>query len=337
MKKLFLLLCFALVLAVAGPQPRAEAFLFANHEVEKLYGGLLYNSQLSTSYGDEHLLQLARQVVPLMPQKQRVQRLVFRVAKDDQLNAFCGPNGMVYVTEGLLQTMPENEVAAVIGHELGHSQYNHWGKLFEAKMLTALGTQYLANKGIIDETTARIGQAVLQIALSRGYGFADEYASDKHAFLCVSGPQSPYNPASQALALLRLQELEGQRGGASGGIENFIRPHPPLKNRLDYQAKLLEEWSGGKITVSPDSGTLRSDGKILLFPTSVRAGFVAAGWLGRAVANPGSVHASTAAGTLALNGDHVAEMGQQLHAAQLLDKLRTLGCVVDQPAESAEN
>src|ERR1051325_1655028 len=45
----------------------------------------------------------------------------FRVVDDPAVNAFALPGGFVYVTGGLLAHPPsEGELAAVVGHEIGH-------------------------------------------------------------------------------------------------------------------------------------------------------------------------------------------------------------------------
>ncbi|MDH5674076.1 MAG: M48 family metallopeptidase [Myxococcales bacterium] len=48
-------------------------------------------------------------------------RLQVRIAREEQPNAFALPGGLVLVTEGLLDSAEsENELAFVLGHEIGH-------------------------------------------------------------------------------------------------------------------------------------------------------------------------------------------------------------------------
>ena len=50
----------------------------------------------------------------------------FAVIRDPRVNAFAVPGGYVYVNSGLLaQVNNEDELAAVLGHEIGHVHAHH--------------------------------------------------------------------------------------------------------------------------------------------------------------------------------------------------------------------
>ena len=64
----------------------------------------------------------------------------FRIADDPAVNAFALPGGFIYVTRGLLATLnTEAELAAVVGHEIGHVTARHAVNRISKAQLAGLG------------------------------------------------------------------------------------------------------------------------------------------------------------------------------------------------------
>src|SRR5262245_48779820 len=62
----------------------------------------------------------------------------FEVVDQPEPNAFALPGGHVYVTRGLLALLnSEDELAGVMGHEIGHVTASHSTKRMGAAVLTA--------------------------------------------------------------------------------------------------------------------------------------------------------------------------------------------------------
>src|SRR5919201_4650662 len=56
----------------------------------------------------------------------------FAILNPDSINAFAAPAGYVFVTRGLLkQIANEAELAAVLGHEIGHVAQKHMLKVIQ--------------------------------------------------------------------------------------------------------------------------------------------------------------------------------------------------------------
>jgi Zn-dependent protease with chaperone function len=99
-------------------------------------------------------------------------------------NAMAAPNRSIYVFNGLLRDMSDDEVAIVLGHELAHATHEHSRKQFKKQILiqlAALGV--VAGAESIDNSSTRIAlQAVALIgatAWSNGYGRSHEDQADR--------------------------------------------------------------------------------------------------------------------------------------------------------------
>ena len=66
----------------------------------------------------------------------------FRVVDDASVNAFALPGGFIYVTRGILTHLnSEAELAAVLGHEIGHVTARHSVSQMSKQQLAGLGPE----------------------------------------------------------------------------------------------------------------------------------------------------------------------------------------------------
>jgi len=67
--------------------------------------------------------------------------LNFYIAKDNQLNAFAGPAGHIFIYSGLINAMDQvDELASVISHEIGHVSVRHLASQQDKYTKVAFGT-----------------------------------------------------------------------------------------------------------------------------------------------------------------------------------------------------
>lgn len=265
------------------PQPTAEAYIWANSSAEEEAGEQFYHQIEGQSYGDAKVCKLFDRIRASMPDKARIDRAAVRVLTSQEVNAFCGPAGVYCVTEGALRFFPEEELAGILAHEVGHSQKNHWANLYESSVWSAIGVARLANSGTVDRQAAEILHNVIQTAISRGYGFSNEYEADRYSFETMRR-STEFNPMSLAMAFVRVSKMEVARGPQNQSFDNFSRPHPETENRIAQQTKLLAEWTNGKVTVDAKTGDISVGGKAFLQVGGDRTvGFRAAGLLGKIV------------------------------------------------------
>jgi len=70
----------------------------------------------------------------------------FTVIEDATLNAFCLPGGKVFFYTGILKvTENDDQIAAVMGHEIAHALARHGAERMSMQMASNLGAQVLAS------------------------------------------------------------------------------------------------------------------------------------------------------------------------------------------------
>jgi predicted Zn-dependent protease len=142
----------------------------------------------------------------------------------DAENAVGSPGGFVVVTTGLLRAVrSEDELAAILAHEVAHVQRGHTMQPVEA----ARRQEHLSEgllKGTDSVVHAFFGKAVqagTDFVLDRGFGKKNELAAD--AFAAQILDRAGYDPSALRAYLGR---LTGR--AASGG---FFSRHPPAAER----------------------------------------------------------------------------------------------------------
>jgi predicted Zn-dependent protease len=164
------------------------------------------------------------------------QAFSFFVVDDPSVNAFAGPGGHIGVHTGLiLTTESENELAAVLAHEIAHVSQKHLLRAFEATsaltipqaavLLAAviLGTAAGGAAGI---AAALGGQAALlqsQINFTRG----NEQEADRVGMQILA--QAAFDPR----AMPSFFERMGRSGQAyATQLPEFLRTHPVTVSRI---------------------------------------------------------------------------------------------------------
>jgi predicted Zn-dependent protease len=212
-------------------------------EKDEIAMGEQVNAQIMQQervYNDIELQNYVQYVGTKLAQKSHRPELNYRftVLDSKDVNAFALPGGYIYVTRGLLAYLnSEAELAAVLGHEIGHITARHAVRQHSATQLTSLGT------AIGSAFIPGVGQAgyelagVLGTALLRGYGREHELEADRLGaeYLARTG----YDPDAmiEVISVLKSQELLELRLARDEGREprvyhGLFSTHPDNDTRL---------------------------------------------------------------------------------------------------------
>jgi predicted Zn-dependent protease len=170
------------------------------------------------------------------------------LADADTINAFALPGGQVFITQGLLDRMPdEAALAGVLGHEVGHVVHRHAAEQIAKSQLGAALAQaagVAASDGSDGgQRAAMIGAMVNQVVQLR-YGRADESESDRYGVDAMA--DSGYDPR----AMLEVMKVLARAAGGQRQPE-WLSSHPLPETRIAEIEEYLRKRSG---SVEPVSG-----------------------------------------------------------------------------------
>jgi predicted Zn-dependent protease len=155
-------------------------------------------------------------------------------------NAFAIPGGYVYVTRQLAALMNnEAELAAVLGHEVGHVAARHANKRQKAatrnSVIGVLGT-ILSGVLLGDSSLGRLGQEVFSQGsqlLTLQYSRAQEIESDNLGIAYLG--RARYDPRAMSTvleSLARQNALEAQLRGTNNQVPEWASTHPDPASRV---------------------------------------------------------------------------------------------------------
>jgi predicted Zn-dependent protease len=155
----------------------------------------------------------------------------FAVVEDKEINAFTMPGGYIYVNSGLLDIINnDDELACVIGHEIGHVAARHIAK----KLQTQLGYDILMNIALKNANINQVQQAidVTFNLVELGYSRDDELLADrlgaKYAY------KAGYDPKAMIVFLKKLKEKDKADMGPI-----FLRSHPYTSKRIEMMEQQI--------------------------------------------------------------------------------------------------
>ncbi len=160
----------------------------------------------------------------------------FTVVDSPVVNAFAVPGGAIYVTRGILALMSsEAELAAVLGHEIGHVNARHSMSQMSKQQVAQVG---LAVGSVVSKTFAKyagLAGTGLQVLFLK-YSRDDENQSD--ALGIEYARAAGYDPAEMAVTFSGLQKMGDLSGGSS--LPGFLSTHPLTADRIAHVKTLLQ-------------------------------------------------------------------------------------------------
>ncbi|MEO1328802.1 MAG: M48 family metalloprotease [Pseudomonadota bacterium] len=206
-------------------------------------------------------------------------RWTFTILDTGEVNAFASPGGYVYVTRGLLTLAnKEDDVAAVLGHELGHIESRHAEQRLELmRRVGEIRTEAEAqarSEGVDLEDLERDFRQISQVFLARFTQDQElEADSDGIEIAALAG----YEPIGQARMLERMQaqsEIEARAVGAAAASRRmrFLSTHPATPERLERARRIAAETPTGPRVRRADAHLDAVDG--LIFGDDESQGFV---------------------------------------------------------------
>ena len=160
----------------------------------------------------------------------------FEVMESKDVNAFAGPGGYVYVTTGLLKLVSsEDELACVLGHEIGHVAARHAIKQLQSRVLYSIPASIIFSESRYGEIEQAVSIAFNLTQLS--YSRKDELQADT---LGMSYAQKAgYDPAGMVSFLRKLGEIEQKEPHL---IIVPLSTHPVTSIRIENAITWMGRW-----------------------------------------------------------------------------------------------
>ncbi len=166
----------------------------------------------------------------------------FFVIKDDALNAFATPGGLIFVHTGLIEAIDtDNELACILAHECGHVQGRHIAKRMDKMKVVNIGTAVMAIASLFlgggQSTSALLTSSLaLGQSLSLKYSRQDEEEADRRGYqwICRAG----YDPTG---LITTLEKMTRNRFLGSDAIPSYLSTHPGSSQRITYIEDLVKE------------------------------------------------------------------------------------------------
>ena len=156
----------------------------------------------------------------------------YAVFQDDTPNAFTLPNGKIGVTTGLLDLVEnDDQLAAIIGHEVGHVVARHAAERYSQTALTSTGLQVAQGvAGDYGQAVGALGGVGAQLGVLLPFSRTHELEADRLGvdYMAAAG----YDPR-EALDLWRIMAQQRQ-----GSTPEFASTHPSDQTRIAQ----LEEY-----------------------------------------------------------------------------------------------
>ncbi|HRQ65958.1 MAG TPA: M48 family metalloprotease, partial [Xanthomonadaceae bacterium] len=183
----------------------------------------------------------------------------FYLVRERSINAFATPGGLVGVHAGLfLAAESEDEVAAVLGHEVAHVTQRHVARRFESMqkvsiplMLAMIGTMIAASKTSGDAVPATIatGMGLMQ-QQNINFTRQNEYEADRIGIQTLA--RAGYDPAAVATIFGRMARAYRGPGDV---VPEYLRTHPVTTTRI-AEARSRAENLEGAFYVAPTAQPL---------------------------------------------------------------------------------
>ena len=215
-------------------------------ENDEISLGRKYHAQVlqqTPAYNDQELQDYVQKIGNSLSIKSHRPNLFYRftVLDSPDINAFALPGGYIYINRGLMAYLSsEEELAAVLGHEIGHVTARHSVRQYsQSQLLGILSAAIQINSG----RTAGDLVGVASGVLLAGYGREMELQADELGAEYLYQDGYPTKAMMKVLTVLKDQEiyskeLAKKRGQEPRNYHGVFASHPSNDKRLK---EILEE------------------------------------------------------------------------------------------------
>jgi putative metalloprotease len=173
--------------------------------------------------------------------------LNFKVYIDPEVNAFSLADGSIRIHSGLMDTMNDDELLSVIGHEIGHVKLGHSKSRMQrayaasAALSAARGSLRAGMGSSAGSVAGAVGTSVAAglaaEVIKAQFSQSDETDADEYgaSFLAKHGA----DPGASVTALLKLSAETGEEEQSL--MAQFTSSHPGSKDRAEHMREFIAQ------------------------------------------------------------------------------------------------
>jgi predicted Zn-dependent protease len=156
----------------------------------------------------------------------------FHVIRDQELNAFSGPGGHVYVTTALMSLATDNELASVLSHEVSHIVARHSLKTIQqSQTLRGLADMFGSVTGIVGGTAQELGTAAATIVAGGLLAIHNREEEREADFLGLhTMAKAGFDTQGMVTMFQKIQKVGERDANLLGAI---FADHPAVDERID--------------------------------------------------------------------------------------------------------
>jgi predicted Zn-dependent protease len=164
----------------------------------------------------------------------------FYLIKATEANAFAIPGGYIFVTTGLIVLADnEQEVAGVLGHEIGHVTSRHVAQMIERSKRLNIATVAAMIAGMLLGGGGQGSQAAVAMAMASAEAFALKYTRENEVEADHKGLQYTIKAGYDPNGLLTFLNKINKMSLDSGKIPAYLLDHPATEDRVSLLENLL--------------------------------------------------------------------------------------------------
>lgn len=153
--------------------------------------------------------------------------------KSEQLNAFVMPGGKIMFYTGIIDrlNLTDDEIAAIMGHEMSHALREHSRERLSREYATQTGIGVAASLFGLTEGQAELANLAGDFGLSRPHSRTQESEADQIGLELMA--RAGYNPQASISLWQKMQRA------SQGEPPQFLSTHPTSSNRIAQLQALM--------------------------------------------------------------------------------------------------
>lgn len=227
-------LCASIAACSTSPTGRSQLLLLPDSQLNEMGQQAFAQYQRDIPTADQashrYVQCITEAIVDVLPDDQRNQDWQIRVFRADQPNAFALPGGYMGVNTGMLDiATDQNQLASVVGHEIGHVLARHANERASTQSATSLGLSVISSASGMQTPAGQQLMGVLGMGAEYGIAlpFSRRHESEADAIGLQLMAEAGFDPRESVTL------WENMQAASSGGEPPaWMSTHPSQGQRI---------------------------------------------------------------------------------------------------------